>query len=73
MKDNSALNKAKSRVAQLSHNISHSTLQVYLPCVVGNMTGPLQWTRDGFGLGTRRTLPGFPRFYMGGGKDQGGG
>ena len=31
-----------------------------------NKASPLQWTRDGFGLGTKRSLPGFPRLSMGG-------
>ena len=28
------------------------------------MKGDLQWTKDGFGLGTQRELPGFPRYRM---------
>jgi len=40
--------------------------KVTLPCRLEDKSGPLQWTRDGFGLGTRRNLPGFPRLYMGG-------
>merc|ERR1712106_459687 len=40
--------------------------KVILPCKVENKAGPLQWTRDGFGLGTSRSLPGFPRLSMGG-------
>jgi len=40
--------------------------KVTLPCKVENKAGPLQWTRDGFGLGTSRSLPGFPRLSMGG-------
>ena len=37
-------------------------LQVVLPCVLADQAGLLQWTRDGFGLGTNRSLPGFPRY-----------
>ena len=35
-----------------------------LPCVVTNKVGVLQWTKDGFGLGVQRELPGFPRYSM---------
>ena len=46
-------------------------VKVTLPCVVSNKRGLLQWTKDGFGLGKRRELPGFPRYGMreGGGGD----
>ena len=32
--------------------------QVVLPCSVANKRGILQWTKDGFGLGIQRDLPG---------------
>ena len=35
-----------------------------LECVVANMKGECQWTKDGFGLGTDPTLPGFHRISM---------
>merc|ERR1719244_2344106 len=35
-----------------------------LRCVVGNKVGECQWTRDGFGLGTDRNMPNFPRYHM---------
>ena len=35
-----------------------------LPCQVESKEGVLQWTRDGFGLGQYRSLPGFPRMNM---------
>ena len=35
-----------------------------LECVVENMKGKCQWTKDGFGLGLDPDLPGFPRFSM---------
>ena len=35
-----------------------------LECVVANMQGECQWTKDGFGLGTDPTLPGFHRISM---------
>eukprot|EP00092_Neocalanus_flemingeri_P054105 GFUD01063708.1.p1 GENE.GFUD01063708.1~~GFUD01063708.1.p1 ORF type:complete len:409 (-),score=72.49 GFUD01063708.1:1225-2451(-) len=38
--------------------------KVILPCKVENKGGVLQWTRDGFGLGQNRSLPGFPRMAM---------
>jgi len=44
--------------------------EAVLPCRVENMLGECQWTRDGFGLGTGRSLPGFPRYSM---KEDGGG
>ena len=34
---------------------------VTLPCRVHNKVGPLQWTRDDFGLGLNRNLKGFER------------
>ena len=39
-------------------------LQVILRCSVESKSGRLQWTRDGFGLGQERDLPGFPRMRM---------
>ena len=41
-----------------------SLLKVVLPCVVTSKQGVLQWTKDGFGLGVQRELPGFPRYAM---------
>lgn len=38
--------------------------KVILPCQVENKGGVLQWTRDEFGLGQKRSLPGFPRMAM---------
>jgi len=38
--------------------------QVTLPCQVQHKGGTLQWTKDGFGLGQSRSLPGFPRLSM---------
>jgi len=35
-----------------------------LECVVANMQGKCQWTKDGFGLGVDPDLPGYPRFTM---------
>ncbi|XP_022247777.1 irregular chiasm C-roughest protein-like [Limulus polyphemus] len=37
---------------------------ILLPCRVHNKIGMLQWTRDGFGLGSDRELIGFPRYTM---------
>ncbi|GIY24707.1 irregular chiasm C-roughest protein [Caerostris extrusa] len=36
-----------------------------------NKVGTLQWTRDGFGLGSDRELRGFPRYTMVGSDDEG--
>lgn len=38
--------------------------RVILPCRVINKQGVLQWTKDDFGLGTRRKLVGFDRYSM---------
>ena len=44
---------------------------VTLPCQVENKRGPLQWTRDGFGLGVERNLTGFDRYHMIGSDEEG--
>uniref|UniRef100_A0A6P6YAT3 Irregular chiasm C-roughest protein-like n=1 Tax=Dermatophagoides pteronyssinus TaxID=6956 RepID=A0A6P6YAT3_DERPT len=44
---------------------------IILPCRIANKVGTLQWTRDGFGLGTERTLEGFQRYRMIGSDDEG--
>ena len=38
--------------------------------VVAGMGGVLQWTKDGFGLGTSRELPGYTRLSMTGGNNE---
>lgn len=38
--------------------------KVTLPCTVAERKGIVQWTKDGFGLGTNRTLHGFDRYEM---------
>lgn len=45
--------------------------RVILPCRVINKHGVLQWTKDDFGLGTRRNLTGFDRYTMVGSDDEG--
>ena len=35
--------------------------EVRLNCKVDNLVGVLQWTKDDFGLGTLRELPGYER------------
>ncbi|KAL7634208.1 UNVERIFIED_CONTAM: hypothetical protein RMT77_015537 [Armadillidium vulgare] len=42
-----------------------------LPCRVMGKVGHLQWTKDGFGLGTDRDLFGFSRYSMIGSDDEG--
>ncbi|XP_022251710.1 irregular chiasm C-roughest protein-like [Limulus polyphemus] len=44
---------------------------VLLPCRVENKVGMLQWTREGFGLGSDRELIGFPRYTMVGNDEEG--
>ena len=39
---------------------------VTLECSVTDKAGVLQWTKDDFGLGTERSLPGYTRFSMAG-------
>ena len=34
---------------------------IFLLLSVENLVGPLQWTKDDFGLGTLRSLPGYER------------
>ena len=38
--------------------------RLVLECGVSDQRGQCQWTRDGFGLGVRAALPGFPRYAM---------
>ncbi|KAG4072903.1 hypothetical protein HA402_006583 [Bradysia odoriphaga] len=45
--------------------------RVILPCRVVNKQGVLQWTKDDFGLGTRRKLVGFDRYQMIGSDEEG--
>lgn len=45
--------------------------RVILPCRVINKHGVLQWTKDDFGLGTRRNLSGFDRYTMVGSDEEG--
>lgn len=44
---------------------------VNFPCKVKDLKGTLQWTMDGFGLGTDRELKAFPRFMMIGSNETG--
>lgn len=45
--------------------------RVILPCRVINKKGVLQWTKDDFGLGTKRKLVGFDRYSMIGSDEEG--
>ncbi|ODM98985.1 Irregular chiasm C-roughest protein [Orchesella cincta] len=45
--------------------------RVTLACSVENKAGILQWTRDGFGLGTDRYLEGYDRYSMKVSEDEG--
>lgn len=45
--------------------------RVILPCRVLNKKGLLQWTKDDFGLGTKRRLPAFERYSMIGSDEEG--
>jgi len=48
----------------------HAGDKLVLPCKVKDKIGDCQWTKDGFGLGVKTWLPGFPRYSM---SEQGGG
>lgn len=45
--------------------------RVILPCRVLHKIGILQWTKDDFGLGTRRRLSAFERYSMIGSDEEG--
>lgn len=45
--------------------------KVTLPCRVLNQKGPIQWTKDDFGLGAIRNLTGFERYSMIGTDEEG--
>lgn len=45
--------------------------RVILPCRVEHKKGILQWTKDDFGLGTRRRLSAFERYSMIGSDEEG--
>ncbi|KAJ8681625.1 hypothetical protein QAD02_017417, partial [Eretmocerus hayati] len=45
--------------------------EVTLPCRVVNLKGPIQWTKDEFGLGAVRNLTGFERYAMIGSDEEG--
>ena len=38
--------------------------RLVLECGVSDQRGQCQWTKDGFGLGVKPALPGFPRYAM---------
>ncbi|XP_014206544.1 irregular chiasm C-roughest protein-like [Copidosoma floridanum] len=45
--------------------------KVTLPCRVLNQKGPIQWTKDDFGLGAMRNLTGYERYAMIGSDEEG--
>ena len=45
--------------------------KVTLPCRVVNQRGPIQWTKDDFGLGAVRNLTGYDRYSMIGSDEEG--
>ncbi|XP_045124424.1 irregular chiasm C-roughest protein-like isoform X1 [Portunus trituberculatus] len=54
-----------------SHQTAVLGATAVLPCRVLNRRGLVQWTRDGFGLGTHRKLAGFERYSMIGSDEEG--
>jgi hypothetical protein len=51
-------------VTQPSDRVGMAGDQLTLNCVIANMAGRCQWTKDGFGLGTDPDIPGYPRLAM---------
>lgn len=45
--------------------------KVTLPCRVLDQKGPIQWTKDDFGLGAVRNLSGYDRYAMIGSDEEG--
>lgn len=45
--------------------------RVTLPCRVLDQKGPIQWTKDDFGLGAVRNLTGYERYAMIGSDEEG--
>uniref|UniRef100_A0A6A7FZQ2 Irregular chiasm C-roughest protein-like n=2 Tax=Hirondellea gigas TaxID=1518452 RepID=A0A6A7FZQ2_9CRUS len=45
--------------------------RITLPCKIDELKGVVQWTKDGFGLGSNRSLPGFDRYDMTGSNEDG--
>ena len=45
--------------------------RVTLPCRVLNQKGPIQWTKDDFGLGSGRNMSGYDRYTMIGSDEEG--
>lgn len=45
--------------------------RVTLPCRVLDQKGPIQWTKDNFGLGSVRNLTGYERYAMIGSDEEG--
>ncbi|KAB7497921.1 Irregular chiasm C-roughest protein [Armadillidium nasatum] len=56
---------------QPTHQTAVLGSTVVLPCRVIPRDGTVQWTRDGFGLGTIRRLDGFDRYSMIGSNEEG--
>jgi hypothetical protein len=61
----------QSFLRQPSHQTAIVGEHVTLACRVVNKHGVLQWTRDGFGLGSDRPLQGFRRYRMTGSDEEG--
>lgn len=70
-----SLVQAQSYTQSFLREPSHQTAvvgeHVTLACRVVNKHGVLQWTRDGFGLGSDRELTGFKRYKMTGSDEEG--
>ena len=50
-----------NRLERVSIMVLNLKTKVVLPCTVEDKEGLLQWTKDDFGLGTKRDLPGYSR------------
>ena len=62
--DQAFVREPKNQIATVGDHVT-------LPCQVVNKRGVLQWTRDGFGLGTDRNLTGYDRYKMSGHDEEG--
>lgn len=62
--DQAFVREPKNQIATVGDHVT-------LPCQVVNKRGVLQWTRDGFVLGTDRNLTGYGRYRMSGHDEEG--
>ena len=59
--DSDQLSKSQRFLVTPRNTVAMEGEEVRLKCQVDNLVGVLQWTKDDFGLGTLRELPGYER------------